>query len=876
MAHFSCMPVQEVLDQLGTSVTGLGDDEVRRRRDRDGPNRLTEQPPVPAWRILVRQFADFIIYMLLFAILFSLLIGEYGDSLVILVILVMNGCIGFFQELRANRSLEALKNMARIHAVVTREANTATIDAAELVVGDIISLESGDKIPADCRLISAIELQVEESALTGESEPTRKQVAPLRQEVGLSDQATMVFASTAVVAGRGMAVVTGCGMATEIGRISAMIAASEEEKTPLQKRLDRFGRNLGLVIIAICILVFLLLVGRLRQSQASLDSLVFLEFAFIAISLAVAAVPTALPAVVTIALSIGTRRLLAKNMLVRRLSSVETLGSCDVICSDKTGTLTRNRMTVQRVWTLAGELNVDSGDVWTQCRQQPELTKLLTIGATCNNAAAHSATGGNPTERALMVSAEAAGIACTGQRVQELPFDSTRKCMSVVVQEGGGLFLYTKGAPDRLLSLCTEVMMDGRTQPMSDAHQRTIQNAIHHLSGQAMRVMAFAYREARGSDDTEEQNLIFVGLQAMIDPPRHDVADSIRLARKARIRVIMITGDHKETALAIAREIGIEGRALTGQELDGMSDAELDDALPEIAIFARVIPEHKQRIIRALQDSGHVVAMTGDGVNDAPALKKADIGIAVGSGTDVAREASDFVLLDDSFTSIVDAVEQGRGIYENIQKSIMLLLSGNLMEVLIIFTAVLLGFNLPLTALLLLWINLITDGAPALAYSVDPYGAAIMHRPPIPMSEGILPARRLKLLVTLGVLGAAIGLALFHFGGGNTSDPAAVERARTMVFNYVVLYEMVLVFVIRSSYRVKLFTNGWLWAAVLFSILMQGVIMYTPLRTIFHITALDLAAIVRMLAANGLFLALCLLLARLWQTNAPPAATRDR
>lgn len=861
MNNYHSMSIDEVLHELGTRIDGLTAAEVHERQTEKGLNQLQHRPPVPAWKILISQFANFIIYLLLFAVVFSIIIGEYTDSLVILAILVMNGLIGFFQELSASRSLEALKKMVTVDATVTRDGITTTVDAAQLVYGDIIHLENGDKVPADARLITSIELQVEESALTGESEPARKQLGKLAGPLGPADQTNMVFSATAVVGGRGMAVVTACGMDTEIGRISRMVSEAEEEKTPLQRRLDRFGRNLGLVIIAICILVFALSIGRLWLDDSLINRFVFLEFAFVAISLAVAAVPTALPAVVTIALSIGTRRLLAKNMLVRRLTSVETLGSCDVICSDKTGTLTKNEMTVKRVWTLAGEIDFNHDDVPEAAGRNPLYGLLFRIGIACNNSQYSQATGsgGNPTELALLAAAQKAAITYTGTRVNERPFDSGRKCMSVAMQENERLYLYTKGAPDHLLHQCTSVLINSETRPLTEKYKDIILKANHHLGSQAMRVMAFACKEIDSPHDTKEHELTFVGLQAMIDPPRDDVTDSIRRAGNAHIRVIMITGDHRETAGAIAKDIGISGETLTGREVDAMSDPELTQALTRTNIFARVIPEHKQRIVRALQENGHTVAMTGDGVNDAPALKKADIGIAVGSGTDVAREASDFVLLDDSFTSIVDGVEEGRGIYENIQKSIMLLLSGNLMEVLIIFLAVLFGFNLPLTALLLLWINLITDGAPALAYSVDPYGDKIMQRPPIPMSEGILPRFRLRLLITLGVSGSLIGLALFHFSGGNSSDSNTLQRAQTMVFNYIVLYEMMLVFIIRRNYRVRLFSNGWLWSAVLFSLLMQVAIMYTPANTVFHVTPLAWSELLDLLGATALFSVICLL-----------------
>lgn len=858
MERYYELSVEEVLTALKSSLNGLDHQEVEKRQRTTGLNRIDPPPPLSVWRILLSQFTNFIIYLLLFAVLFSIIIGEYADSLVILAILIMNSIIGFAQEYRANRSLEALKNMSRINARVTRSGVTTEVDARELVYGDIIELENGDKIPADCRILHTTELQIEESPLTGESEPVTKCVEALRGKRTLAEQHNMAFSATTVVGGRGLAVVTSCGMKTEIGRISQLIAETEENKTPLQVRLDRFGRNLGFIIIAICLVVFTMLIGRFAVSSESLNRYVLLQFAFIAISLAVAAVPTALPAVVTIALSIGTRKLLAKNMLVRRLNSVETLGDCDVICSDKTGTLTRNQMTVIRAWTLEEEFRVTSTPE-PPSKQDSCLTTLFQAGIFCNNSVKqfHNHAGGNPTEIALLEAADKLGIKAFGKRVKEKPFDSNRKCMSVLIDQKNGTRLYTKGAPDHVLDKCEYVLTGTDTEPMTEAYREKIIDAYQRFGAEAMRVIALACKENDNQENIEESSLTFIGLQAMIDPPRDDVADSIRRAKQAHIRAIMITGDHKATACAVAKNIGITGDCLTGQELDSLSDEELSERLITTNIFARVIPEHKQRIVSCLQQHGHTVAMTGDGVNDAPALKKADIGIAVGSGTDVAREASDFVLLDDSFTSIVDGVEEGRGIYENIQKSIMLLLSGNLMEVLIIFLAVLMDFNLPLTALLLLWINLITDGAPALAYSVDPYGINIMQRPPIPMGESILPAVKLKLLLILGIAGTVIGLALFHFSGGNSNDEATYIQAQTMIFNFVVLYEMILVFVIRHNYKVRLFTNIWLWSAVIFSILVQGIIIYTPLRDLFHVVPLGGKAVLELFAATGVFALIC-------------------
>lgn len=852
---------QVVMERLHTSPRGLDCKEADNRRHHFGPNSLKSKPPVPAWRILLNQFTSFIIYLLLFAVLFSLLIGEYVDSLVILAILILNSLIGFVQELNANRSLEALKKLTSIRALVVRAGTVVELTADQLVPGDIIHLDSGDKVPAEARLIRSIQLQVDESALTGESTPVRKNTTTLSGLRQISDQINMVFASTAVVGGRGTAVVTATGMQTEIGRISQLLAESVEEKTPLQHRLDAFGKNLGIVIIGICCVVFLISLGRYGFHNSTIPAQVFLDFSFIAISLAVAAVPTALPAVVTIALSVGTKRLLKKNTLVRQLTSVETLGCCDVICSDKTGTLTQNKMTVTHAWTPNnGSALSDSG-----FNDRKKISPLLfQIGVACNNASVTTTGGvvevkGNPTECALLVSAQKAGITFTGKRLDELPFEPQRKCMSVKVEVDNRVFLYTKGAPDHLLARCTSILSQGQVRPLEEDDRERILQENNQLASQSMRVIAFGYRTLNTSDPIKEVNLIFVGLQAMIDPPRQNVARSIERASQAHIRTIMITGDHRETAVAIAENIGIFGGVLTGKDMDRLNDWQLRQKLAETSIFARVIPEHKQRIVAALQHLGHTVAMTGDGVNDAPALKKADIGIAVGSGTEVAKEAADFVLLDDAFDSIVDAVEEGRGIYDNIQKSIMLLLSGNLMEVLVIFLAVLIGFNLPLTALLLLWINLITDGAPALAYTVDPYSEDIMKRPPIPLSEGILPRHRLRLLLFLGVVGTLIGLVVFVTNGGNEEAPEAIQRARTMLFTYVVMYEMLLAFVIRSSYRVRLLSNPWLWVAVLLSLFLQAAILYTPLHEVFHVSPLSGYDLSLLLLAGLVFAAACLL-----------------
>ncbi|NLC72115.1 MAG: cation-transporting P-type ATPase, partial [Desulfuromonadaceae bacterium] len=540
------------------------------------------------------------------------------------------------------------------------------------------------------------------------------------------------------------------------------------------------------------------------------------------------------------------------------------LGSCDVICTDKTGTLTENQMTVRYAWTADGEASLSGTGYEPRGEVSGTVSPLLfRCGLLCNNANLLEEEGtwkisGDPTEGALLTSAAKAGIDATAERLDEIPFDSERKMMTVLVAEEKDSVLYSKGALDTVLGACSSVWSGGREIDLSTEIRDQIfrQNALY--STKALRVLAFAMKKA-GREGFREEKLTFVGLQAMIDPPRPDVIDSIQKTKKAGIRVIMITGDYGETAQAIGKEIGIVGGLLSGEELEKMSGTELTAALKrDTNIFSRVAPVHKQRIVDALQKMGYTVAMTGDGVNDAPALKKADIGVAVGSGTEVAKEASDFVLLDDSFTHIVNAIEEGRGIYDNIQKSIMLLLSGNLGEVLIIFLAVIFGMNLPLTAILLLWINMVTDGAPALAYSVDPYGRDIMQRPPKPRSEGILPLPKLILLLVLGSLGTAIALVLFHYFGGVSPLSADLMRAQTMVFNFVVLYEVILTFVIRIDYQVPFFANKWVWGAALLCVFLQALLMYTPLSTIFRIVPLNLQEI-GALAAGGMLFTLSVL-----------------
>jgi P-type Ca2+ transporter type 2C len=844
--NYSQQSREEVLADLDSCAAGLSLEEVRVRLLRYGPNILEKAKAVNPLLLFLEQFKSFIIYILLFAVVFSSIIGEYVDSILILVILLGNALIGFFQELNAHRSLEALKKIAALRATVLREGKKRIVSAVDLVPGDILVLTAGDIVPADARILESVRFKVEESALTGESVPAEKDSCIIPQKVQIGEQQNMLFSTTSVVVGNALAVVIGTGMETEIGRITTLISSTVDEMTPLQRRLHRFGKRLGGVILAICFVVFCLL-SLQSFSRGSLTEQTFVSFLFIAISLAVAAVPTALPAVVTIALSVGVKRLLKKKALVRRLSSVETLGSCDVICTDKTGTLTENMMTVRYGWTMAGEVELQGTGYEPVGEVTGEPDELLfKAGLLCNNANVCECGEkweviGDPTEGALLTSAGKLGLKETGNRIDEIPFDSERKMMSVLIHGSDDQFaVFSKGAPSHLLERCDSYYRNGKILPLDQDALSQIETQNDLYAGQAMRVLAFAWKNKEPTEPFDEEGLIFLGFQAMIDPPRKDVLAAVRTTSEAGVRVIMVTGDYQATARAIGEEIGIESEVCSGRELDDMDEAALITLLQSgINIFARVIPEHKQRIVVALQKMGHTVAMTGDGINDAPALKKANIGIAVGSGTEVAKEASDIVLLDNSFSHIVSAIREGRGIYDNIQKSIMLLLSGNFGEVLIIFLAVMAGMNLPLTAILLLWINMVTDGPPALAFSVDPYGTDIMTRQPKAGKEHILPLDKLVLIGVLGSIGTGLALFLFSFYGALNSDGENLRLGQTVVFNFVVLYEVVLVFVIRRDYRVPLFSNWWVWAATVLSIVVQFGLMYTPLRDIFKIVALD-------------------------------------
>ncbi|MFT7615897.1 MAG: Ca2+-transporting ATPase [Candidatus Woesearchaeota archaeon] len=865
--------IKDVLKDLNTDPSiGLSTSEVHKRLTQYGENELEEQVKISPIVLFLGQFKSFIIYILLFAVIISVVSGEIVDAIVILAILLFNAIFGFIQEYKAEQAINALKKLAAFKIIAMRDGKKVSIDTKELVPGDIIFLEEGTKIPADSRIISSTYLQTMESSLTGESVPVNKHIEAVRSDATIADQRNMLFSCTAVTKGKGIAVVTSTGMQTQIGKIAGLIAAQPNEETPLQKKLDKLGSIIGTATVVICIAIFI--VGVLKNADLSLlasGSLFefFLsesvkEWLLVSVSLAVAAVPEGLPAIVTIALALGVKKMIKKNALIRRLPSVETLGEATVICSDKTGTLTKNEMTVRYAYTngrmlsLSGEGYGDTGEILANNKPIGKFDEeVFRIGAICNDATVSyktdgkTAITGDPTEAALIVSARKARIKeiFTYKRVDEIPFDSTRKMMSTMHKhpKHKGL-LFTKGAPESVLNCCTHISIDGKIHKLTTAQKNAILKVNEGMASKALRVLGFAYKPIK--KDMSEADLIFVGLQAMIDPPREDVKGAIVRCKEAGIRVIMITGDNQVTARAIANEIGIVGEAITGEHFARMSPIEKKLTIKTTAIFARVEPQHKQQIVTILQEQGHVVAMTGDGVNDAPAIKKADLGISMGiTGTDVAKEASDMVLVNDDFTSIVDAIEEGRGIFENIKKFVNYLLSCNLGEVFVIFAAIAVGWPLPMTAIMLLWLNLVTDGLPALALSVDPNPKNIMKQPPQNTSEGIMNWKIGATILYVSILITAAVLILFKY---SLDTGMSVAHAQTVAFTAIIVMEIVRLQSIRSEYQLGMFSNKWLVMAVVSSIFLQLLVIYTPLTALFGTVPLSVMDWVRITGASAI------------------------
>jgi Ca2+-transporting ATPase len=775
--------IEKVVDTLNTSQEGgLTSEEAQLRLEKYGPNELVAGKKTPAWKRLLQQFMDPLIYILIVAAIVSALVEHGGsDWIVIAVIVILNAIIGFYQEGKADKAIEALKSYAAPEAQVIRDGKEFKLKAKDLVPGDLLLLHEGDMIPADGRLIEAINLKIEEAALTGESVPVSKKSKIIDDpECPLAERKNMMFSSTLATYGRGKAIVTETGMKTEVGKIATMISEAETIMTPLQKNLEEFGGWLGKIILAICGAVFLLywLVGNEPWAEALLAG----------IALAVAAIPEGLPAVVTICLSIGVTRMSEKNAIIKKIHSVETLGCTTVICSDKTGTLTKNEMTVRSVYA-GGELYTISGSGYSPEGQIllnnievtastiPDLDMTLRIGVLCNNARLNQDektkkwnTFGDPTEGCLITSAWKGGMEHNAiqkqfPRVEELPFDSTRKRMTTVHTVAGKSIAYVKGATEILLDLCESIQIGGKTRPITEDDKKNILTVYEQQARKALRGLGFAFRDLGDTTNFEmekvEQQLTFVGMQFMIDPPRDEVKTAIIECKRAGIGVKMITGDNLITATAIAQELGISEAGETvyeGKHVPDLSDAEID----QCHVFARVNPEHKQNIVKALQNQNQIVAMTGDGVNDAPALKNANVGVAMGiTGTDVSKEAAVMVLADDNFATIVLAVEEGRGIYDNIKKFIQYLLSSNIMEVLVLFIAAIIGVSPPLVAIQLLWINLVTDGAPALALGYDPYDPTLMRQMPRPVDEKILTKNFSIQMLYRGVVKTIIVLVVY-------------------------------------------------------------------------------------------------------------------
>jgi Ca2+-transporting ATPase len=891
--------VADVVAALGTDVQrGLTSDEARARLAQHGPNELTAAATIPAWRRFLAQFEDVLVILLLIATGISATLWAIErdaalpyEALAILAVVLLNATMGFVQESRAEAAVAALRAMSAAHATVIRDGERRSVTATEIVPGDIILIAEGDTIAADARLIDAAVLQTAEAALTGESMPVSKDPAPIAEDVPLGDRDNMLFSGTAATYGHGKAVVTTTGMRTEMGRIAGLLEQTADEATPLQRELDRTGKRLGIVVVAIAVvmIVTIVLVEDVRGAAGLLDVLI------LGVALAVAAVPEGLPAVVTAVLSIGVQRMARRNAIVRHLAAVETLGSATVIASDKTGTLTKNEMTVRVVVTASGRVTFEGSGYEPRGAVLPdgngpiegplrvELERALAVADRANNASLQEHDGrwtvqGDPTEGALLVAARKAGLSAKAfderlPRVGEVPFSSERKLMSTLHRSSEhpdrGVLL-TKGAPDVLLVRCTAELVGEERRPLTAARREAILRVNDALAGEALRTLGVGGRwltrellaeHTAAPGEGLEQDLVFAGLIGIIDPPRPEARDAVARARRAGIRPLMITGDHPRTAAVIAQELGIsaDGRVMTGRELETLTAGDAAARVADISVFARVNPEHKLRIVDALRQTGAIVAMTGDGVNDAPALKKADIGIAMGiTGTDVSKEAADIVLADDNFASIVAAVEEGRAIFANIRKFLRYLLSSNIGEVLTMFFGVLLaraigldtggeGVVLPLLATQILWINLVTDGPPALALGVDPADRGLMDRPPRPAGEGVLTAQMWRGIVFVGAVMATGTLFVLDASlpGGFVDGAGDLRYAQTMAFTTLMLFQIFNVLNARSDERsafVRLFTNRWLWMAMTGSIGLQVLVVHVPLlQRAFGTTGLNAA-----------------------------------
>ena len=833
----------EILKELDVDEkNGLSSNEALRRLEKYGKNKLVTKKKKTLFKQFLSQLKDVMIYILIIAAIISAFLGEISDALIILLVIIINAVIGVIQESKAEKALDALKELSTPKALVKRDGSLKEILSEDIVPGDIVIIDAGRYIPGDLRLIDTANLKIEESAFTGESVPSEKDASFLPdKEIPIGDQNNMAFMSTLATYGRGVGVVVGTGMNTEIGKIAKMIEQEENDETPLQKKLSELGKILGFLAVGICILIFIISFFQGRD---------LLEMFLTSISLAVAAIPEGLPAIVAIVLALGVQRMVKKNAIIRKLPAVETLGSVSIICSDKTGTLTQNKMTVTTVYTNDSYIKESEFNL-----NDNESKLLVDCMVLCNDATySEKSQTGDPTEIALLESPFKLNILKEKlekefKRIDEIPFDSDRKLMTTVnLVDDKKARVFTKGALDSILSICNKISVNGKLLDFSKEYKAKVLENSNIMSDKALRVLAFAYKDISKENivlDSLEKDLVFIGMVGMIDPPRLEVKDSIKLCKSAGITPVMITGDHKNTAFAIANELGIAediSQAITGHEIDKFKEEEFNEKIINYRVFARVSPEHKVKIVKAFKSHGNIVSMTGDGVNDAPSLKAADIGVAMGiTGTDVSKGASDMILTDDNFSTIVSAVEEGRKIYLNIKKSIVFLLSCNLGEILTLFTAILLNWNSPLQPIHILWVNLITDSFPALALGVDKTKEDVMNNPPRNPKESIfIKSDKIQLIINGVLIG---GITLFAFKLGERLYADSLIHAQTMAFVVLSVSQLFLSLSLRSNiksaFSLGIFSNKYLVYSILLGIFLQVIIISISfIANIFKVTPL--------------------------------------
>ena len=846
--------VEEVLNELNVDpAIGLKEEEAKVRLEKYGHNKLKGEKKKSILQMFAVQLKDWLIYVLFAAVIITLFLGEYIDSIIIVLVIILNAVLGVIQEVKAGNAIEALQKMSSPKTLVRRDGEIKEIDSELVVPGDILILDAGRFISADIRLIETANLQVEESALTGESVPSEKDaLLILEEKTPLGDRENLAFMSSIVTYGRGVGVVIGTGVNTEVGKIANIIEGEEQSKTPLEIRLNNLGKTLGKIAIGICIFIFIVSLIQGRNLA---------EMFLVSVSLAVAAIPEGLAAIVAVVLSIGVTSMSKRNAIIRRLPAVETLGSVNIICSDKTGTLTQNKMTVTKYFSVKGKVSVERAKDNASTEDGKMLAKTMVL---CSDATWENGQGtGDPTEISLLLLADDLGIDrkalnAGNKRVAEYAFDSDRKLMSTLNEENGKFTVNTKGAIDNILKISTHVLLDGNVIPITDEHKKQFNLETESFSGEALRTLGAAYKPVDSVIDTPEmeKDLILIGLVGMIDPPRTEVKPSILLAKNAGITSIMITGDHKNTAFAIASDLGIAeniDQAITGQEMDEFTDEEFTGKISGFRVFARVSPEHKVRIVRALKSQGHIVSMTGDGVNDAPSLNAADIGVAMGiTGTDVAKSASDMILTDDNYATIVSAIEQGRNIYNNIKKSVVFLLTSNLGEVIAMFVTILIGWEAPLLATQLLWINLLTDSLPAIALGMDPGDPDVMKEKPRNPKESFFAGGAGLQIIVGGILIGGITILAFWYGyfqhGYSPFDASVpeevVEYARTMAFMAIISCQLFYSLAVRNSnksiFQVGIFSNKYLVGAIVLGFVLQLVVIGIPaMQNAFKLQMLD-------------------------------------